>query len=106
MFFSFLAGLWQKSRVLCMLFCPDGPETSYDCFSNVDKKLYCHNVFTVRLSINCVNMEKILVRIKKKVHKRNKIKFIHSEKATKEPAAKNDTTENRGCFNQILSFES
>ena len=23
-----------------------------------------------------------------------------------QPAAKNDTTENRGCFNQILSFES
>ena len=25
---------------------------------------------------------------------------------TKGPAAKNDTTENPGCFNQILSFES
>ena len=26
--------------------------------------------------------------------------------AIKGPAAKNDTTENPGCFNQILSFES
>ena len=34
------------------------------------------------------------------------VKFIYSEKATKGPAAKNDTTENPGCFNQILSFES
>jgi hypothetical protein len=34
------------------------------------------------------------------------LKFIYSEKATKGPAAKNDTTENPGCFNQILSFES
>ena len=31
---------------------------------------------------------------------------LYSNEITKGPAAKNDTTENPGCFNQILSFES
>ena len=32
--------------------------------------------------------------------------FPPNPKVCKGPAAKNDTTENPGCFNQILSFES
>ena len=35
-----------------------------------------------------------------------KLKYIYSEKATKGPGAKNDTSESPGCFNQILTFES
>ena len=33
------------------------------------------------------------------------LKFRYSEKATKGPGAKNDTSQNPGSFNQILSFE-
>ena len=34
------------------------------------------------------------------------LKFRYSEKATKGPGAKNDSSESPGCFNQILTFES
>ena len=35
-----------------------------------------------------------------------RVKFIYSEKATKGPAALNDTRESPGCFSQIINFES
>ena len=38
MFVTFLAGLWLKSSVLCMLLCPNGPQTSLNWISKVDNR--------------------------------------------------------------------